>query len=239
MASDLGSGRGPSSKSPNDRLASRGIRQHLKCAFCDRSPTIGTCHLCERMGCRGCIEDLTGECWCCLGYGSPQEWRPAGSAAAVQLCGRVEKVVRLATLLQCVRGSTAERHEVATLGEGMVCTKIGEQDSSRYNFVIFVSVIAIAAFIVGCFAGAGCSNRKEKEEPPVQEPVPARPRMPRQASREVETMSPVTYTFRRQCPRFLPLGEQSHGAWPMQLLRGRPQQCLACIRVAPTMRSAS
>ena len=91
-ASDLGSGRGPSSKSTNGRLASTGIRQHLSCAFCDRSPTIGTCHLCERMGCRGCIEDLTGECWCCLGYGSPQEWRPAGSAPAVQHCGRMERI---------------------------------------------------------------------------------------------------------------------------------------------------
>ena len=90
-ASDLGSGRGPSSKSTNGRLASTGIRQHLSCAFCDRSPCIGTCHLCERMGCRGCIEELTGECWCCLGYGSPQEWRPAGSAPAVQHCGRMER----------------------------------------------------------------------------------------------------------------------------------------------------
>ena len=140
----------------------------------------------------------------------PEKEKTAGStAAAVQAIPpeALEKVVWLATLLQCVRGIAAERRDMVTLGEGMICKKIGEPESCRYYFVIFASLIAIAAFFVRCFVGVGISNRK-KQEPPIQ----ARPRMQRQAPplvpdrREVPTMSPVTYTFRRQVPRFLPLG---------------------------------
>ena len=50
-------------------------RQLLVCALCPRSPTLGTCESCGRMCCRGCIEEESRQCWSCLGYGSPQEYR--------------------------------------------------------------------------------------------------------------------------------------------------------------------
>ena len=49
------------------------VRRHLECARCDRHATIGECDTCHRRCCRGCLEEATGQCWCCLGYGSPQE----------------------------------------------------------------------------------------------------------------------------------------------------------------------
>ena len=132
--------------------------------------------------------------------------------------------VWLATLFQSVRGSTAEQHELVTLEKGMICQKIEKPGTDNF-MMIFVLLIALGAFLAGCWVGAKCC--RPRQEPP-QVLIADRPGQARPSSsadcREVSTMSPVTYTFGRLTPRFLPLGEQGHGAWPMMLIRGeRPE----------------
>ena len=48
-----------------------GLRERIVCALCPRSPTVGACDWCARRVCRGCLEELTGECWVCLGARKP------------------------------------------------------------------------------------------------------------------------------------------------------------------------
>ena len=71
--------------------------------------------------------------------------------------------VWLATLFQSVRGSTAEQHELVTLEKGMICQKIEKPGTDNF-MMIFVLLIALGAFLAGCWVGAKCC--RPRQEPP-------------------------------------------------------------------------
>ena len=63
---------GPAIGGPEPALGGSAHRP-LQCGLCPRRPVVSRCLTCGTWGCQGCIEAASGDCWACLGYGSPQE----------------------------------------------------------------------------------------------------------------------------------------------------------------------
>ena len=72
-----GGSTGPAIGGPEPALGGSAHRP-LQCGLCPRRPVVSRCLTCGTWGCQGCIEAASGDCWACLGYGSPQE-PPGGS----------------------------------------------------------------------------------------------------------------------------------------------------------------
>ena len=97
----------------------QGTVRHV-CALCTRSPTRGTCVTCGRMCCRGCIEDASRQCWSCLGYGGPQEYRVEEKEEEEWKKRRRERRKRRRLKSNHRSGASERRRRIWALGQRVV-----------------------------------------------------------------------------------------------------------------------
>ena len=117
---------------------------------------------------------------------------------------KVNMITGMTALINCFHTS-----EGKTLSEGE-CNDFEVHDNNQETGSYLWIVIVVALLVVAasaCSAGLVIGRWLERATAPPPKPKGKGRR------RNVSTQSPVTYTWTRKEPRFLPLGEHSHGAW--------------------------
>ena len=92
----------------------------------------------------------------------------------------------------------------------MVKTNETSEHSMLFALVVLIILQLLLLFV---WAVACCCCRGRAASPVASEKAPEKKKEAVE-TRTVLTQSQVTYTWHRVQPRFLPLGDRGHGAWP-------------------------